>query len=97
MVRLLLFTITLMGCGPVLYASRVPFEATDAVARAERANASKLAPYWMTRARLYLEAAQRQASQANFDAANRYGAIATAAARRAEATALERSPDEPLP
>jgi hypothetical protein len=84
------------GCGPVLYARDVTRDASAAVAAARTANAEKYAPYWWTLATEYLRKAQEVAAHADFQGANRFGRLATQAARQAveEAKLAERDPSK---
>jgi len=89
------------GCGPIGYVSEVTRRASTAVDQARAAHADKYAPYWWTRATQYLHKARELAAHADFQAANRYGRVATEAATQAteEATiaanAASPSPAEP--
>ncbi|HSS03472.1 MAG TPA: hypothetical protein VLM79_40690 [Kofleriaceae bacterium] len=82
----------LAACGPVRYVSDVTHNATDAVEAARAVHADKYAPYWWTRATQYLHKAHEVAAHADFQAASRFGRIATEAATRAaeEATLAAR-------
>jgi sRNA-binding protein len=71
------------ACGPVVYVNEVTRHADDAVAAARHAEAEKLAPYWWTRATQYLHKARERAAHADFQGANRFGRLATEAARQA--------------
>lgn len=71
------------GCGPIVYVNEVTRRADDAVEAARRAEADKLAPYWWTRATQYLHKAREVAARADFQGANRFGRLATAAAEKA--------------
>ncbi|MEZ4362356.1 MAG: hypothetical protein R3B48_19360 [Kofleriaceae bacterium] len=73
------------GCGPIRYVRGVTGDASDAVERAREANAAELAPYWWTRAVAYLDRARYEAAAADWQAANRFGALA----ERAALTAIE--------
>ena len=80
------------ACGPVFYVSDVTRKASDAVEAARAVHADKYAPYWWTRATQYLHKAHEVAAHADFQAANRFGRIATDAANKAaeEATLAAR-------
>jgi len=84
--------LALAACGPVLYVSDVTRKATDAVEAARAVHADKYAPYWWTRATQYLHKAHEVAAHADFQAANRFGRIATESATKAaeEATLAAR-------
>jgi len=78
----------LSACGPIEYVNQVTFRADSAVEAARAANAEKLAPYWWTRATEYLHQARVEAASADFQAANRFGRLATEAAARAREESL---------
>jgi hypothetical protein len=84
------------GCGPVLYARDVTRDASAAVAAARTANAEKYAPYWWTLATEYLRKAQEVAAHADFQGANRFGRLASEAAKQAveQARIAERDPSK---
>lgn len=71
------------ACGPIAYVGEVTWRADSAVAEARHAEAEKHAPYWWTRATQYLKKAREVAARADFQGANRYGRLATEAARQA--------------
>ncbi|MGH9887799.1 MAG: hypothetical protein ACREBE_19865 [bacterium] len=71
------------ACGPVIYVSDVTRKASDAVEAARAVHADKYAPYWWTRATQYLHKAHEVAAHADFQAANRFGRIATESATKA--------------
>lgn len=73
------------GCGPVGYLREVARTATTSVEEARALNAAKYSPYWWTRAVEYLHQARVEAARADFEAANRFGRLATEAARHAKA------------
>jgi hypothetical protein len=81
------------ACGPVTYVGDTR-KATDAVAAARAVQADRYAPYWWTRATQYLHKANEVAAHANFQAANRFGRLATEAANKAaeEATLAAKDP-----
>lgn len=84
------------GCGPIGYVSQVTRTASSAVDDARGLDAERLAPYWWTRAVEYLHAAREQAAHANYQAANRFGRLATEAAEHAKADAIRRAADPKL-
>lgn len=86
-----------VGCGPVTYLREVTRTATQSVEEARAAGAAKRSPYWWTRAVEYLHKAREEASRADFDAANRFGRLATHAAVRAKADAAAGSGSPPPP
>lgn len=71
------------ACGPIAYVGEVTWRADSAVAEARHVEAEKHAPYWWTRATQYLKKAREVAARADFQGANRYGRLATEAARQA--------------
>lgn len=83
------------GCGPLRYVSGVTGDASSAVDEARAAKAEELAPYWWTRAVEYLARARHEAAEADWQAANRFGALAREAAQTAvtEAKAAAADPD----
>lgn len=81
------------ACGPVGYISQVTRTASTAVDEARALNAAKYSPYWWTRAVEYLHQARVEAAAADFEAANRFGRLATAAAEQAKADSIRRSSD----
>lgn len=88
------------GCGPIRYVGNVTSDASSAVDEAREAKAEELAPYWWTRAVAYLQRARYEAAEADWQAANRFGALAKAAADTAvtEAAAASKDPSRrPLP
>src|SRR6185503_17278046 len=76
------------ACGPIGYVGQVSSRAASDVAGARSVRADKYAPYWFALAVAYLDKAREEAAQADFQAANRLGRRATAAAARATAEAL---------
>jgi hypothetical protein len=82
-----------IGCGPIVYVSDVTRRAADAVDAARAADADKYAPYYYTRATEYLTKARERAAHADYQAANRFGRLATEAAQLAEQTAGEAKKD----
>ena len=89
----LALTTALAACGPVGYISQVTRTASTAVDEAKALNAAKYSPYWWTRAVEYLHQARVEAAAADFEAANRFGRLATAAAEQAKADSIRRSSD----
>lgn len=89
---LALFAATLVACGPIGYVSNVR-SASTAVEEARAVNAAKYAPYEWTRAVEYLHAARAEAAMADFEAANRFGRLATEAATKAKVDAIRRAGD----
>jgi hypothetical protein len=86
------------GCGPAGYLRDVTGTAADSVEQAGRVDAARRSPYWWTRSVEYLHKAREEAARANFEAAIRFGQLATAAAQRAKAEATGRGgADEVLP
>jgi hypothetical protein len=83
------------GCGPVAYISQAR-SADEAIAAARRADAEKLAPYYWTLATQYFHEAKLIAGHADFQAANRFGRLATEAAEKAvtEAKAAAKDPSK---
>ncbi len=88
-------TASLAACGPVTYIGEVR-RASSAVDEARIARAETFAPYWWTRATQYLHKAREVAAHADFQAANRFGRLATEAARRAaeDARVAEQDPQQ---
>lgn len=86
----------LAGCGPLRYVSNVTGDASSAVDEARQAKAETLAPYWWTRAVEYLARARHEAAEADWQAANRFGRLAQAAAETAiqEAAAAAKDPSK---
>ena len=83
----------LLGCGPVGYVNQVTRKASTAVDEARSVGADRLSPYWWTRAVEYLHQARVEAAAADWQAANRFGRLATAAAEQARADAIRRAAD----
>ena len=84
-----------LGCGPIEYVNQVTRSADSAVAAARTAEAETYAPYWWTRAVEYLHQARVEAAAADFQAANRFGRLATEAAEKAREEALRREVPAP--
>ena len=84
------------ACGPVGYVSGVTRGASVAVEEARALNAAKYAPYWWTRAVAYLDQAREEAARADWQAANRFGRLASEAADKAKADAIRRAADPRL-
>jgi hypothetical protein len=76
------------GCGPIAYVNEVTREAADSVEAARSAQADKYAPYYWTRATQYLHKAREDAARADFQGANRFGRLASEAAKKAIEEAL---------
>jgi hypothetical protein len=72
------------SCGPVAYVQQVSLTADEAVERARQVYADKYSPYWWTRATQYLHMAREVAAHADYQGANRFGQLATEAAKHAE-------------
>jgi hypothetical protein len=72
-----------VGCGPVAYIARVPFDAAEKVETARKLEADKYSPYWWTRATQYLRMAREVAAHADFQGANRFGRLSAEAAEKA--------------
>jgi hypothetical protein len=92
----LALAVTLAGCGPIAYVNEVTRRASDSVEEAHAAQADKYAPYYWTRATQYLHEAKVLASHADFQGANRFGRLATEAAKKAveEAQAAAKDPSK---
>jgi lipopolysaccharide biosynthesis regulator YciM len=75
--------LALLGCGPVIYINQVTRKASSDVEAARAAQADQYAPYYYTLAVEYLRKAREEAAHADFEAANRLGRKASAAARKA--------------
>ena len=88
-------TLALAACGPIGYVTNVR-SASTAVEEARAVNAAKYAPYEWTRAVEYLHAARAEAAMADFEAANRFGRLASEAATKAKADAIRRAADPRL-
>jgi len=78
-----LLAATLGACGPVTYINEVTRRAAGDVEAARAAQADQYAPYWYTLAVEYLRKAREEAAHSDFEAANRFGRMASKAARRA--------------
>ncbi|HLL25670.1 MAG TPA: hypothetical protein VK427_26215 [Kofleriaceae bacterium] len=81
--RLAVLLVLAIGCGPIVYVNEVTRTAADRVDEARAAEADKYAPYHWTRAKEYYRKAKELAAHADFQAANRYGRLATEAAELA--------------
>ena len=84
--RVMRFVIVLAlvaGCGPIVYVNEVTRHAADAVDEARAAEAPKYSPYYWTRAIEFYTKAKVLAAHADFQAANRYGRLASEAAEQA--------------
>ena len=86
------------GCGPIAYVHGVTYNAEGAIASARAAQADKYSPYYWTRATQYLHMAREVAAHADFQGANRFGRLATEAAKLAEQEASDpgRRPVNPM-
>ena len=80
--RVVIMAVSLAACGPVTYIGEVR-RASDAIDDAKVARAETLAPYWFARANQYLHKAREVAAHADYQAANRFGRIATESAHKA--------------
>lgn len=85
--------LTLTACGPIAYVNEVTRKATDSVDQAKAAEADKYSPYYWTRATQYLHQAKVLAAHADFQAANRFGRLASEAAEKATVEAQEAAKD----
>ncbi len=88
-----LATLIALGCGPIEYVNQVTRRASTKVEEARAAKADKLAPYEYTLAVEYLTKAREEASFADYQAANRFGRLAAAAASKAAELAAARAAD----
>jgi hypothetical protein len=86
-------TLVCLACGPIEYVGQVTRTASSEVAAARAVRADKYAPYWYTLAVEYLHKAREEAAAADYEAANRFGRRASAAARQARKQALEVASD----
>ena len=84
-------TLVLCACGPVTYINEVTRKANAEVEAARVARADRYAPYHFTLAVEYLHKAREEAAHSDFQAANRLGKRAAAAARRAIEIALSKA------
>lgn len=87
--------VALVACGPVVYVSEVTRNASDAVDAARAAHADKYSPYYWTRATEYLHEAREAGARADFQAANRYGRLATEAANQAASESAKHPAERP--
>jgi hypothetical protein len=83
----------LCACGPIEYVGQVTRRADTAVSEARTVEAQTYAPYWWTRAVEYLRQARVEAAAADFEAANRFGRLATEAAEHAREEAIRVAAD----
>lgn len=83
--------VSIAGCGPIEYVNQVTRKASASVEAARSAGADKYSPYYYTLAKEYLRKARVEAAAADFEAANRFGRAAEAAADKARAEAIERA------
>lgn len=81
------------GCGPIIYINQVTRKASAAVDEARAAQAEKYSPYWYTLAVEYLQKAREEAAFADYEAANRFGRRAQAAAEMAKKESIDRAAD----
>ncbi len=89
----LVFVLALGACGPIAYVNEVTRKASDSVDAAHAAQADKYSPYYWTRATQYLHQAKVLAAHADFQAANRFGRLASEAADKAIVEAAEAAKD----
>ena len=91
-----LLVVLMVGCGPIVYVNEVTRRAATKVDEARAAEADKYAPYYWTRANEYYEKAREVAAYADFQAANRYGRLASEAAEKAieEAAIVKKDPSK---
>ena len=89
--------LALQGCGPIQYVSTVTRGASSSVEAAKAVNADKYAPYYYTLAVEYFHRAKHEAAHSDYQAANRFGRKATAAADKARAIAIQRARDGVVP
>jgi hypothetical protein len=87
--RWVLALVLAAGCGPIAYVQNVTLGAQSAVDSAKAAQADKYSPYYWTRATQYLHMAREVAAHADFQGANKFGRLATEAAKLAEAEAID--------
>lgn len=87
--RTLVLMLVLVGCGPIVYVNEVTRGAANKVDEAKAAEADKYSPYYWTRAKEYYRKARELAAHADFQAANRYGRLASEAAEAAIAESEE--------
>ena len=85
--------LALGACGPIAYVNEVTRKASDSVEVARAAQADKYAPYYWTRATQYLHQAMVLAAHADFQGANRFGRLASEAAKQATIDAREAAKD----
>jgi hypothetical protein len=81
------------GCGPARYLANTPRVAAKEVARAEKLDALRHAPYEFTAAQEYLHKARELAGYARYQEAVRYAREATRLAQAAQALAKEKAGD----
>jgi hypothetical protein len=87
----------LAACGPVAYVSQTTMQATAAVDEARAAGADRYSPYWWTRATQYLHMSREVAAHADFQGANKFGRLATEAAKHAREEAEVAAKAGPAP
>jgi hypothetical protein len=85
------------ACGPVAYVNQTTMQAQTAVDQAREAGADKYSPYWWTRATQYLHMSREVAAHADFQGANRFGKLATEAAKKAIEESATASKEPPKP
>ena len=85
------------ACGPVAYVSQTTMQATTAIDEARSAGADKFSPYWWTRATQYLHMSREVAAHADFQGANKFGRLATEAAKHAREEAEVAAKAGPAP
>lgn len=85
------------ACGPVAYVNQTTMQAQSAIDEARAAGADKYSPYWWTRATQYLHMSREVAAHADFQGANKFGRLATDAAKKAreEAETVAKEPPKP--
>ena len=88
MIRILVLILLTGSCGSIVYINDVTRTAGSSVEAARAAEADRYSPYYWTRAEQYLLKARERAAHADFQAANRYGRLAAAAAQLAEQEAV---------
>lgn len=81
------------GCGPARYLANTPGVAAKEVARAEKLEAMRHAPYEFTAAQEYLHKARELAGYARYQEAVRYAREATRLAQAAQKLAKEKAGD----
>jgi hypothetical protein len=87
---LVVFSLAVVGCGPVEYLNQVGNKAASAVSAAKLAQAERYAPYEYTAAEEYLHKAREEAGHAEYQDAIEYGRKAEELANRARAITVTR-------